>query len=152
MPSSCREDKEETNAPQSPSMTAPTKASRNSDAAHGESDGEQTESEIEVEEEVEGIKEKGKSNNYQGYLKFEVQATWVTGPDTVLEDADINNQITQRMKKFMEASRLFKTPGHRPKPTDIGRWKQYSQPYLNSRTMKLAIPGKTTTRFFTDSF
>ncbi len=97
------------NAPHSPSMTTPTKASRNSDAAHGKSDGEQTESEIEAKEEVEGIKEKGKSHNYQGYLKFEVQATWVSGPDAVLEDADINNQITQRMKKFMEASRLFKT-------------------------------------------
>jgi hypothetical protein len=66
----CREDEEEINAPQSPSMTTLTKSSRNSDADHGKSDGEQTESEIEAEEEVEGIKEKGKSRNYQGYLKI----------------------------------------------------------------------------------
>jgi hypothetical protein len=69
-----------------------------------------------------------------------VQETWVTGPNTVIEDADINNQIKQRMKKFMDDSRLFKTPGHRLKPTDISLWKQHCQPYLNSRTKETIRP------------
>ena len=103
------------NASLSP-KTTPTKISRNSDAVDGEPGAEETESEIEAEEEME---EKGKTRNYQGYLKFEVQATWVTGPEAELEDADINNQISQRMKKFIDDSRLFKAPDHRPKQTDI---------------------------------
>jgi hypothetical protein len=57
--------------------------------------------------------EKGKTHKYQGHLKVNVQMTLFTGPDTVLEDTDINNQITQSMKKFMDACLLFKTPGHR---------------------------------------
>jgi hypothetical protein len=93
---------------------------------------------------MEADKEKGKPRNYQGYLKFDVQETWVSGPDTVLEDADINNQITLCMKKFKYNGRLFKTPGHRSKSTDISLWKQYRQPYLSSRTEVTIRPFRCT--------
>ena len=122
--------------------TTPTKVSHNSDAVNGEPGAEETESEIEAEEEMEDIEDTGKSSNYQGYLKFKVQETWDTGPDAVLDDTYINNQIYQRMKKFMDDSRLLKAPGHRPKPTDIGLWKQYCEPYFNSRTEETIRPFK----------
>jgi hypothetical protein len=54
-----------------------------------------------------------------GLLEYEVQETWDTGPESTLERADIDNQILKRMTKFMTDSRLFKTPGHKPKNTDI---------------------------------
>ncbi len=65
------------NAPQLPFMTTPKKASCNSDAAHGKLDGEQTESEIEAEEEVEGSKRRARAVTIR-VIKFEVQATRVT--------------------------------------------------------------------------
>ncbi len=38
------------------------------------------------------------------------------------------------MKKYMHASGLNKTPGHKTKEPDIHLWKQYSKEYLNKRT------------------
>ncbi len=35
------------------------------------------------------------------------------------------------MKKYMHASGLKKTPGHKTKETDIHLWKQYSNEYQN---------------------
>ncbi len=54
--------------------------------------------------------EKGKRHNNWGYLDFMVQETLFTGPGTALEleDTDIENQITKRMRKFMDNSRSFK--------------------------------------------
>jgi hypothetical protein len=34
----------------------------------------------------------------------------------------------------MTDSRFFKPPGHHEKPNDIHIWKQFCQPYFNSRT------------------
>ncbi len=125
---------------ENPSLTTPTESSRNSGAGHGEPDAEETEPKPDRDGEMERHEEQGKSSNYQGYLEFTVQQTWGTGPDTVLEDADINNQITQRMKKFMDNSRLFKTPGPQIETTDIWLWKQYCQLYLYSRTEETIRP------------
>jgi hypothetical protein len=84
-------------APQSPAMTTPTKpsdqfqtkASCNSDIDHGKPDEEETDSKIDAKVEMEADKVEGKTSNYQGYLKFGVQETWVTGSVTVLEDTDL---------------------------------------------------------------
>jgi hypothetical protein len=50
------------------------------------------------------------------------------------ERAEIDHQILQRMTKFMTNSRLFKTPGHKPKKTDIHLWKLSSEEYYNERS------------------
>ncbi len=51
-----------------------------------------------------------------------------------MEDTKIQHEIYTEMKKFMHASGLKKTPGHKPKETDIHLWKQYSKAYRNNRT------------------
>ncbi len=56
-----------------------------------------------------------KKRKVSGWLEYKVQETWDTGPESTLERADINNQNLQSMTKFMTDSRLFKTPGSKPK-------------------------------------
>jgi hypothetical protein len=51
-----------------------------------------------------------------------------------LDDTDIDHEIRKRMERFMTDSSLFKPPGHHEKPTYIHLWKQFCQPYINSRT------------------
>ena len=115
----CTESEEEFNAPRSPTMITPTKTSRNSGAGHGEPDAE-TESENDESEQDECVKSDGKPRRKSsGWLEYEVQETWDIGPESTLERADIDNQIKQRMTKFMQDARLFKTPGHKSKSTDI---------------------------------
>jgi hypothetical protein len=46
-------------------------------------------------------KAKGKSSKVSAWLEYEVRETWDTWPKSTLERADIDNQILQRMTKFM---------------------------------------------------
>jgi hypothetical protein len=78
-------------------------------------------------------KAKGKSRKVSGWLEYEVQETWDTKPESTLERADIDNQILQCMTKFMTDSRLFKSPGHKPKKTDIYLSKLHSIEFYSKR-------------------
>ena len=130
----CTESEEEFNAPRSPTMITPTKTSRNSGAGHGEPDAE-TETEKDESEQDECNTSDGKPRRISsGWLEYEVQEIWDTGPESTLERAEIDNQILQRMTKFMTDSLLFKTPGHKPKSTDIHLWKLYSKEYYSKRS------------------
>jgi hypothetical protein len=111
----CTEGDEEGDASQSPSMTTPMKTSRNSGGCHGEPDSETESEEEESDLAQQCYKAKGKSRKVSGRLKYEIQKTWDTWPESTLERADIDNQILQRKTKFMSDSQLFKTPGHKPK-------------------------------------
>jgi hypothetical protein len=106
----------------------------NSWAGHGELDTATESEEEESDLEQQCDKAKGKSRKVSGWLEYEVQETWDTGPESTLERADIDNQILQRMTKFMTDRRLFKTPGHKPKKTDIYLWKLYSKEYHSKRS------------------
>ena len=119
----CTESEEEFNAPRSPTMLTPTNTSRNSGAGHGEPDAE-TESENDESEQDECDKSDGKPRRKAGWLEYVQQATWDIGPESTLERADIDNEIKQLMTKFMQDARLFKTPGHQSKSTDIYLWKR----------------------------
>jgi hypothetical protein len=103
------------------------KISCNSGAGHGEPDSETESAEEESDLEQQCDNAKGKSRKVSGWLEYEVQETWDTGPESTLEREDIDNQILKRMTKFMTDSRLFKTPAHKPKTTDIYLWKLYSK-------------------------
>ncbi len=132
----CTESKEGGDVPRSPSITTPTKTSSNSRAGYGDPQSEETETE---EEECEEECDKGQKKplrNYTGWLEYAEQETLVTGPEATLEKADIDNQILQRMTKFMTDSRLFKTPGHKPKKTDIHLWKLSSKEYYSKQSDK----------------
>jgi len=129
-----RDSEEEDDALSPPGFSTPTKVIRNDGAGHAEPDAEGTESESDADVEKEFDESTGKKRNYTGYQKYRFIKQWVTGPEAVLEDTEIQHEIYTEMKKFMHASGLKKTPGHKPKETDIHLWKQYSKAYRNNRT------------------
>jgi hypothetical protein len=56
---------------------------------------------------------------------------WANGPHVLLEDAEIQHEVYTKMKKYVHASCLKKTPGHKTKEMNIHLWKQYSKQYYN---------------------
>jgi hypothetical protein len=58
---------------------------------------------------------------------------WSTGPDSLLEPAQINHEIYTLMEKFMQQSRLMKAAGHKQLDTYVGLWKQHHAEYNNLR-------------------
>ena len=129
-----READEELDAPPPPGFSTPTKVNGNDGAGHAEPDAEGTESESDADVEKQFGESTGKKRNYTGYQKYRFIKQWIIGEDAVLEDTESQHEIYTEMKKFMHASGLKKTPGHKPKETDIHLWKQYSKAYRNNRT------------------
>ncbi len=121
-------------APDQPAFSTPTKGSRNSDAGHAASDAEGKVNGSQPDAEMQRDKEPGKKSKYQGYRDSRVIGTWVKEDQGQLDDTDIDHESCKRMERFMTGSRLFKPPGHHEKPTNIHLWKQFCQPYFNSRT------------------
>jgi hypothetical protein len=66
--------------------------------------------------------------------------TWVKEVQGQLDDTDIDHEIHKHMKRFMTDSSFFKPPNHHEKPTNIHLWKQFRQPYFNSRTDEWICP------------
>ena len=89
----------------------------------------ETESDADVEKEFE--KPTGKKRSYAGPLVYRVVKEWTTSPQAKLEDREIDHRIYTEMKNYMHASGLKKTPGHKPKATDIHLWKQCTREYYN---------------------
>ena len=136
-----RQSEEEDDALQPPGFTTPTKAIRNNGAGHAEPDAEGTESESDADVEKQFGESTGKKRNYTGYQKYRFIKQWVNGEDAVLEEAEIQHEIYTEIKKFMHASGLKKkTPGRKPKETDIHLWKQYSKAYRTNRTGDWMLP------------
>jgi hypothetical protein len=105
------------------------------DAGHAASDAEgKVNGSPQPDAEMQRDKEQGKKLKDQGYLDYRVIGTWVKEDQGQLDDTDIDHEIRKRMERFMTDNRLFKPPGHHEKPTDIHLWKQFCQPYFNSRT------------------
>ncbi len=109
-------------------MTTPTKVSRNDGAGHATEDDSDPYVEKQFDEST------GKKSNYNGYHTYRLVKEWATGQHALLEDAEINHEIYTEMKKYMHASGLKKTPGHKTKETDMYLWKQYSKEYQHKRT------------------
>ena len=114
-----------------PGFTTPTKAIRNAGAGHGEPDAERMETASEGEGEKEFEESTGKKRRNTGPLVYRVVKQWTTGSQAKLEPKEIEYQIYTEMKNYMHASGLKKTPGHRPKVTDIHLWKQCTKEYYN---------------------
>ena len=130
----CGSDGEESNAPPDPSFSTPTKVIRNAGAAHAESDAEGMETEADVEKQFD--KSTGKKRKFAPFHEYSVVGQWATGPDSLLEPAEIEHQIKMLMEKFMQDSRLMIAPGKDPEKnkTDKALWKQQRKEYWNSRT------------------
>ena len=131
-----RSDEEDDAAFPAPGFSTPTKADLNDGAGHVSPDAGRMETESDPEVEKQFDKSTGKKRCYAGPLVYRVVKEWTTGPQALakFEDREIEHQIYTEMKNYMHASGLKKTPGHRPKPTDIHPWNQYTKEYYNKRT------------------
>ncbi len=108
-----RESEEEDDALSPPGFSTPTKVIRNDGACHAEPDSKGTESESDVDVEKQFDESTGKKRKYTGYQKYRFIKQWVAGEDAVLEETEIQHEFYTEMKKFMHASGLKKTPGHK---------------------------------------
>ena len=135
---SCPEPEQIDAAPPPPVRPPPTQDESNGGAAHAESDAEKMETESEGDGEKEFDKSTGKKrkHTYCAFREYREVGRWSTGPDSLLDPAEIDHQIKMLMKKFMQDSRLMVAPGKDPEKnkTDIALWKQQRKPYWNSRT------------------
>ena len=136
---SCPASEEIGAAPPPPGLTTPTKPDRNDGAGHVSPDAEGTnaESDADVEKQFdESTGQTRKKRKFAPFLEYRVIEEWVTGPDSVLEDAEIDHEIKKHLKKFMQDSRLMIAPATEPekKKTNLALWKQQRAEYYNSRT------------------
>jgi hypothetical protein len=129
-----RSDEENDAAPPPPNFTMPTKASRNDGAGHAEPDAKGTKSESDADVEKELDESTGKKREYHPFLEYTEVMQWKTGPDSLLQPAQINHEIYTCMRKFMQQSSLMEAPGHKQLKTDVGLWKLQRAEYYNSRT------------------
>ena len=128
---SCPESGQIVDAPPPPGFTTPTKPIRNDGAGHAEPDADRMETASEGEGEKEFEVSTGKKRRNTGPLVYRFVKQWTTGSQAKLEPKEIEYQIYTEMKNYMHASGLKKTPGHRPKDTDIHLWKQCTKEYYN---------------------
>ena len=114
-----------------PAFSTPKKADRNDRAGHAKPDAERIETESEADVEKQFDKSTGKKRKFAPFHEYRVVGEWATGPDSLLEDAEIEHQIKMLMKKFMQDSRLMIAPGKDPEKnkTDKALWKQQRKPY-----------------------
>jgi hypothetical protein len=129
-----RDSEEEDDALSPPGFSTPTKAIRNDGAGHAEPDAEGTESESDADVEKQFDESTGKKREYHPFRQYTEIKRWKTGAESELEDEEINHEIHMLMKKFMQASRLMKAPGHKQLDSDMGLWKLQRAEYYNSRT------------------
>ena len=134
LPMSCRSDEEDDAALPPPGFSTPTKPKGNDGAGHVSPDAGRMETDSDPDVEKQFEESTGKKRCYAGPLVYRVVKEWTTCPQAELEDREIEHQIYTEMKEYMHASGLKKTPGHRPKETDIHLWKQYTKAYYNKRT------------------
>ena len=129
-----READEERDALLPPGFSTPTKVNGNDGAGHAEPDAEGTESESDADVEKQFDESTGKKREYHPFRQYTEIKRWKTGAESELEEEQINHEIYTLMKKFMQASRLMKAPGHKQLDSDMGLWKLQRAEYYNSRT------------------
>ena len=142
----CRSDERECNAPPDPAFSTPTKVKRNAGAGHAESDAERMDAESAAEVEKQFAKSTGRGKaktkprksiekrKYAPFSEYREVGRWATGPESILEQREIDREIHMHMKKYMQDSRLMQAPAHEQLSTDKALWKQHRVEYHNSRT------------------
>ncbi len=94
-----------------PCFVTPTKAIGNDGASHAGPDAEETEAKPDayVEKQFnESSQSTGKKRKHNPYLQYTEVKLWKTGPDSLLEPAQINHEMYTHIKKFMQQSRFMK--------------------------------------------
>ena len=106
---SCPASEEIEAAPPPPVCPTPPQDESNGGAAHAESDAERMETASEADGEKQFDKSTGKKrkHTYGAFLEYREVGRWSTGPDSLLEKAEIDHQVRMHMKKFMQDSRLM---------------------------------------------
>jgi hypothetical protein len=93
-----RESEEEDDAPLPPGFTTQVKAIRNDEACHADPDAEGTEADSDPDVEKQFDESTGKKLKYNPYLQYTEVMRWSTGPDSLLEQAQIDHEIYTLMK------------------------------------------------------
>ena len=114
---SCPEPEELDAAPPPPRCSTPPQDESNGGTAHAESDAErmETDSEAEVEKHFDKSTGKKRQHMYGAFHEHREVGRWATGPDSLLEKAEIDHKVRMHMKKFMQDSRLMIAPGKDPR-------------------------------------
>ena len=115
------EDMTESESGYSKRRPKPTKKNRD---RHGEEDADDLEYESEENDEAGSATRRRKWN---GRGEYRLVKRWVTGECAEMEDSDIQKEIFDLSRAFMEESMLKMIPTHVPNETDIGLWKLYRE-------------------------
>ena len=62
---------------------------------------------------------------WNGRALWTMMKRWVTGETAVMEQEDIDRELFELARQWMEVSKLKKLPCHIAKTTDVSLWKQY---------------------------
>jgi hypothetical protein len=108
----------------------PTKPTGNGGAGQDDTD---------ADEEIEETsKEKRKWNGKADYA-LELVKRWVTGEEAEMMQENIDRELFELSRDFMQQSKLKKCPGHIGKPTDVALWKQFQDYTIKKQTIRMRL-------------
>ncbi len=110
------------NAPEAVPPCTPPKATGNGGTGRVDPDG-QMNSDSEDSDEPQSAMSKRK---WTGRESWTMVKHWVTGEHAEMDQDDIDRELFELAREWMEVSKLKKLPGHVAKETDVSLWKQYS--------------------------
>ena len=116
----CNDDEETMNAPDQEPPCTPPKATGNGGAGRVDPDG-QMNSDSDDLDEPQTAMSKRKWNGRESWTMIK---RWVTGEQAELDQDDIDRELFEIAREWMEVSKLQKLPGHVAKETDVSLWKQ----------------------------
>ena len=108
---SCPEPEQICAAPQPPRCSTPQQDESNGGAAESDAERMETESDGDGEKKIGKSTGKKRNHTYGAFREYREVGRWPTGPDSLLDPAEIDHHIKMRMKKFMQDSRLMVAPG-----------------------------------------
>ena len=119
----CSDDKVDRNAPDSVPPCTPPKPTGNGGAGRVDPDG-QMNSDSEDSDEPQSAMSKRKWNGRESWTMI---TRWVTGEHAKMDQDDIDRELFEFAREWMEVSKLKKLPGHVAKEIDVAQCKQFRE-------------------------
>ena len=117
----CNDDEVNMNAPEAEPPCTPPKPTGNGGAGRVDPDG-QMNSDSEDSDEPQSAMTKRKWNGRESWTTIK---RWVTGEQAEMDQDDIDRDLFELAREWMEVSELKKLPGHVAKETNVSLWKQH---------------------------
>ena len=122
----CNDSEEDMNVGLPPPRSDRAKMAGNPGPAQPDSDPEVTDAQLEkCLEEPKGTS--GGPRKWNGKGDYTCIKRWVTGDEAMQDEEDIQRELFEHARDWMEASKLRKTPGHKSLDTDFALWKAYRE-------------------------